>query len=408
MNILMLSDVYFPRVNGVSTSIATTRRSLHDLGHATTLIAPAYPGKERNGCVAGNLLLRVPARSVPFDPEDRLMRWGCLRRTVARLDPRAYDVIHIHTPFIAHRLGVHLGREWGIPVVETYHTFFEEYLHHYLPVLPARIARAAARRLSRKLQRGVDGFVVPSSAIAVALQDYGIDIPLRVVPTGLDLDEFSPGDRATFCRRHGLDPARPTLVYVGRVAHEKNIGFLLEMLAQVRKRVPEVMLIVAGDGPARHNLRRKTRRLGLERNVLFIGYLARGQALWDCFAAGDAFVFASKTETQGLVLLEALALGVPVVSYAALGARDVLVPGCGAVIVEGGVEEFAAEVIALLRDPARRETLAEGALRYVRSWATGQTSQRLVAFYQDMVEERRQPGPLSHRRTGPASSPAGS
>ena len=390
MNILMLSDVYFPRVNGVSTSIATTRRTLHDLGHATTLIAPAYPGDVCNGRVADNVLLRVPARSVPFDPEDRLMRWGCLRRTAVQLDPRAYDVIHIHTPFTAHRLGVHLGREWGIPVVETYHTFFEEYLHHYLPVLPSRIARAAARRLSRNLQRGVDGFVVPSSAIAAALQDYGIDIPLRVVPTGLDFDEFSPGDRAAFCRRHGLDPARPTLVYVGRVAHEKNIGFLLEMLAQVRKRVPEVMLIVAGDGPARHKLRRKARHLGLERNVLFIGYLPRGQVLWDCFAAGDVFVFASKTETQGLVLLEALALGVPVVSYAALGARDVLVPGCGAVIVEGGVEDFAAEVIALLRDPAWREVLTEDAQRYVRSWSTEQTCQRLVAFYQDMMETRRQ------------------
>jgi 1,2-diacylglycerol 3-alpha-glucosyltransferase len=386
MRILMLSDVYFPRVNGVSTSIATSRKTLHSLGHNTTLIAPAYP--EEGGSVhePGNVLLRVAARQVPFDPEDRLMRWGYLRRMAARLSPRDYDIIHIHTPFMAHRLGVRLGREWGLPVVESYHTFFEEYLHHYLPVLPTSLARAVARRLSRNLQHGVDGFVVPSSAIAAALQDYGMDIPLRVVPTGLDLDEFSPGDRAAFCQHHGLDPARPILVYVGRVAHEKNIDFLLEVLARVRKRVPEVMLVVAGDGPAKAALQRKAQQLALVRNVRFIGYLPRGQALWDCFAAGDAFVFASKTETQGLVLLEALALGVPVVSYAALGARDVLVPGCGAVIVEGGVEDFAAEVIGLLRDPVRRGCLSEQAVRYARTWSTHQTCQRLVAFYQDRID----------------------
>ena len=400
MRILMLSDVYFPRVNGVSTSIATTRKTLHQLGHETTLVAPAYPGDGDNLHRPGDVLLRVPARRVPFDPEDRLMHGGSLRRLAKRLSPDDYDVIHIHTPFVAHRLGVRLGRAWGLPVVETYHTFFEEYLHHYLPILPATLARAVARRLSRNLQRGVDGFAVPSSAIAAALQDYGMEIPLRVVPTGLDLEEFSPGDRASFCRRHGLDPACPILVYVGRVAHEKNIDFLLEVLAQVRKRIPAVMLVIAGDGPAKPALQRRAQRLGLEHNVLFIGYLPRGQALWDCFAAGDAFVFASRTETQGLVLLEALALGVPVVAYAALGARDVLVPGCGAVIVEGGMEDFAAGVVALLHDPARRAALREEALRYAETWSTLQTCQRLVAFYQEMLDARRQPEAAQYLDSG--------
>lgn len=400
MRILMLSDVYFPRVNGVSTSIATTRKTLHELGHHTTLVAPAYPGADSSEHAPGDVLLRVPGRRVPFDPEDQLMRWGSLRRLGERLCPDDYDVIHIHTPFMAHRQGVRLGRRWGVPVVETYHTFFEEYLHHYLPILPSSLARAVARRLSRNLQRGVDGFVVPSSAIAAALQDYGMDIPLRVVPTGLDLDEFSPGDRAAFCQRYGLDPERPILVYVGRVAHEKNIGFLLEVLARVRKRVPEVMLVVAGDGPAKAALQRKAQQLALARNVLFIGYLPRGQALWDCFSAGDAFVFASKTETQGLVLLEALALGVPVVSYAALGARDVLVPGCGAVIVEGGVEDFAADVIGLLRDPVRRSCLSEQAVRYARDWSTHQTSLRLVAFYQDVIDGLRQQETVDYLDSG--------
>ena len=381
MKILMISDVYYPRINGVSTSIATFRRALHARDHQTLLLAPEYPGRSK----ADQAVVRVPSLYLPFDPEDRMMRPGPLRRSIRDLARQRFDLIHIHTPFIAHRAGVRMARELGIPVVETYHTFFEEYFHHYLPLLPRAWMRLAAREVSRRIGRHLDGLIVPSPAIERALRGYGLKVPIRIIPTGLDLAEFTPGDGARFCRAHGLEPGRPTLVYVGRVAHEKNIGFLLDVLDQVRNARPDVRLIIAGEGPARGDLQRRVARLHLNDNVVFVGYLQRGEPLWDCYAAGDAFVFASKTETQGLVLLEALALGVPVISTAELGTCDVLKDCGGALLAEPEAGDFAARVLKVLDDDALRQALsARGRLDAAR-WSIESTTCALIGYYEALL-----------------------
>ena len=124
------------------------------------------------------------------------------------------------------------------------------------------------------------------------------------------------------------------MTYVGRVAHEKNIEFLVKVFAKVRETIPDAMLVIAGEGPARESLRQLVARLGLDADVHFAGYLDRNTGLLDCYAAANVFVFASRTETQGLVLLEAMAQGAPVVSTAELGTRSILKPGCGALVVE--------------------------------------------------------------------------
>jgi glycosyltransferase involved in cell wall biosynthesis len=323
---------------------------------------------------------------VPFDPEDYLMKRRTLSRLTETLRAESYDIIHVHTPFMAHHFAVKLSKHRSIPVVETYHTHFEEYLHHYIPFLPKTAGRRIARSMARWLSNGVDGFITPSHAISYSLQHYGIDSPIQVVPTGLDLGEFLPGNRQAFCQRFGIDPSRPSLVYVGRVAFEKNIGLLIEVVAHVKRRLPEVLLIIAGEGPAMCSLKRMCESKGLHNNVLFVGYLPRGQPLWDCFTAGDLFVFGSKTETQGLVLLEAMALGVPVVAYAALGAGEVLTADAGAIIVEGGPEVFANAVVYLLQDRDERLALAEKGRLYARRWQTLQTTERLVDFYQSIID----------------------
>ncbi len=170
------------------------------------------------------------------------------------------------------------------------------------------------------------------------------------------------------------------------MAFEKNIGLLIEVVAHVKRRLPAVLLIIAGEGPAMCSLKRMCESKGLHNNVLFVGYLQRGQPLWDCFSAGDLFVFASKTETQGLVLLEAMALGVPVVAYADLGAGEVLTDDAGAITLKGGPEIFANAVICLLQDRDARLALAEKGRLYARRWQTLQTTERLVDFYQWIID----------------------
>lgn len=387
MHVLFISDVYFPRVNGVSTSIRTFRQDLAHCGVDTLLVAPGYTapaapvGAALNEASDERAVVRVPASPVPRDPEDRRMRWRALTRALDDLAPRGFDLVHIHTPFIAHYAGVRFARRANIPCVATYHTFFEEYLHHYVPMLPRAFSRLLARHFTRSQCAAVQALVAPSEPMRAVLTGYGVTTPIHVVPTGLAVDRFRAGDGRAFRARAGIAPGRPLVAYIGRVAHEKNIGFLLRVFAQVLKCVPQALLVIAGEGPAREGLRSQVAALGLEPHVQFAGYLQRDSALLDCYAAADVFVFASRTETQGLVLLEAMAQGTPVVSTAELGTRSILVPGSGALVVPEEPEAFAAAVVRVLGDARLREALAVRGLAYARSWSSSAMAARLAGVY---------------------------
>ena len=379
MRVLFISDVYFPRVNGVSTSIRTFRQDLAAHGVETHLIAPRYETRAQAAEEPG--VQRVASAGVPRDPEDRRMRWGALTRALDGLAPSAFDLVHIHTPFIAHYAGVRFARRAGIPALATYHTFFEEYLHHYLPVLPRRVGRWLARSFTRSQCDDVRGLIAPSEPMRAVLLEYGVNTPIHVLPTGLPADRFHAGDARAFRARAGIPADARLVTYIGRVAHEKNIGFLVEMFAEVRRRVPQAMLVIAGEGPARAGLQQQVSSLGLAPHVHFAGYLDRDTALLDCYAAADVFVFASRTETQGLVLLEAMAQGAPVVSTAELGTRSILVPGSGALVVPEEQGAFAAAVVRVLEDRELHQQLAQRGRVYARNWSSSAMAGRLTELY---------------------------
>jgi 1,2-diacylglycerol 3-alpha-glucosyltransferase len=376
VRILFISDVYFPRVNGVSTSIRTFRTDLHALGVETVLVAPCYPGAPPQTDV-----LRVASAGVPKDPEDRRMRWGALTRTLDALPLADFDLVHIHTPFVAHYAGVRWARRAGVPCVATYHTFFEEYLHHYLPVLPRALGRFAARHFTRSQCAAVQALIAPSEPMRAVLLQYGVTTPIHVLPTGLPADRFRAGDGAAFRAQAGIDAERPLVTYIGRVAHEKNIGFLVQMFVRVLAQVPAALLVIAGEGPAREALRAQVASLGLSSHVHFAGYLERDTTLLDCYAAADVFVFASRTETQGLVLLEAMAQGAPVVSIAELGTRSILVSESGALVVPEDAEAFAKAVVRVLADADLRAELAVRGRAYARTWSSAAMARRLAYLY---------------------------
>ena len=390
MRILKISDVFFPRVNGVSTSIDTFRRDLTALGHEVVLVAPSYPrGSADPRETPDPSIHRVPARAVPRDPEDRIMSFGGLRRALAALTQRKFDVVHIHTPFLAHYAGLRFAREQGAPVVATYHTLFEEYLHHYVPLLSRRITGGLARRFSRSQCNRLDAVIAPSQAMQQALLTYGISSRIEILPTGLPAERFQAGDGSAFRRRHGLEEKRPLLLFVGRAAHEKNIGFLLEMMLELRKRSPDALLLIAGEGPAAHSLRAQTTRLGLDGAVRFLGYFDRGGELQDCYSAADVFVFSSLTETQGLVLLEAMAQGVPVVAIPRMGTIDILGPGLGCRHAPNDRKGFAEVVSGLLADGGALSALGAQARRYAETWASIKMAQRLAALYASLTPAAR-------------------
>jgi 1,2-diacylglycerol 3-alpha-glucosyltransferase len=399
MRVLFVSDVYFPRVNGVSTSIRTFRSDLAQLGVESTLVTPSYPGAAEDQDPS---IIRVPSGAVPRDPEDRRFLGGPLRRVMNHELAAKVDLVHIHTPFIAHYAGVRFAREHRLPVVATYHTFFEDYLHHYVPILPRRIGRWIARRFTLSQCADVAELVSPSAPMRDALRAYGVTAPIEVLPTGLGAESFVRGDGARFRQKFSLPADRPLLLYVGRVAFEKNIDFLLRMFVRLRVRRPDALFAIAGEGPARPHLERLARELGIQESVRFIGYLDRARDLPDCYAAGDAFVFASRTETQGLVLLEAMAQGTPVVSIAELGTRSILTEGSGAYVVPEEEDAFAAAVVEALELPAAAERRAQ--LRaHAGSWASLAMARRMLAFYERVLS-----APVAQIRPGSHRDPVSS
>lgn len=382
MNILFISDVFFPRVNGVSTSINIFANELKALGHQVTLIAPSYGEDEKHE----DWIVRMPSHKIYFDPEDRLMNYGKLKALLPWIKERHFDLIHIHTPFTAHYVGIFFGKKLDIPVVETYHTFFEDYLHHYLPFIPQFISRKIARTISRRQCNAVDGIVSPSKPMLDVLKQYGIQTPAEVVATGLDDSSFAKVDGEHFRISHNIPLAQPLLVFVGRVAHEKNIEFLLEMHVKLIKKHPEALLVITGEGPAEESIKNSIARLDIANKVRMIGYLDRSHALVQCYKAADIFVFASKSETQGLVLLEAMAQGTAVVAIAELGTKSILIEGEGVLIAKDDIEDFANKVSILLSDDSKRKAIGEKGRIYAQEkWGASVLAKKVAKFYKTTI-----------------------
>ena len=382
LKILFISDVYFPRINGVSTSIRTFVKQMQDMGHTVHLIAPEYGVKTEDEA----WIKRIPARSIYFDPEDKLMKYGVALDGLMALRAEEYDIVHIHTPFVAHYLGLKLAHLLDVPCVETYHTFFEDYLHHYLPFIPKGIAKGIARFISRRQCNAVDAIVAPSQPMLDVLRQYGVKSKAEVVPTGLQAHSFAKADGAAFRAKYGIAADRPMGLFVGRVAFEKNISFLLRMWVDLIKKQPNALLVVAGEGPAEVSLHALSKELNLEDNIKFIGYLDRNTELNACYQSADVFVFSSLSETQGLVLLEAMAQSTPVVAIAELGTKSILVEGEGALIAPHNEMIFAEKVHTLLSNKSVRNALGKTAYHYAKTrWTDRAQAERMINFYKDVT-----------------------
>ena len=380
MRVVMVSDVYFPRINGVSTAIQTYQQALRAYGVEVSLVAPDYglPCSEP-------WISRVSARVVPRDPEDRLVRWGKMHEAVEAAVDQGADLIHVQTPFVAHYAGSYAARRYGVPVIATYHTLFEEYLKHYAPLVPAALLRGLARRFSRRQCNSLDAVIVPSQAIHKRLLSYGVTTPMFVLPTGISLQMPPDGARQAFRARFGIDESRPVALFVGRVALEKNIDFLLDVVALARESVPDILLLIAGEGPALSPLRQNVVDRGLQGCVQFIGYLDRRTELPACYAAADVFAFASRTETQGLVLLEAMAAGLPVVALAEMGTVDILGAHRGALVPDDNPADFSLLLTRVLRDAGLRRRLSADGRAYAAEWSDESLAGEMAQLYRRIV-----------------------
>jgi len=372
----LFTNNYLPMLGGVSTAVETLRATLGTLGHQPFVVAPRMAR-----AVADPGVIRVPAVPAPTYPDFSLpLPIGpALAR---RIEALALDVFHVQHPFLLGVTARRLARRQGRPLVFTYHTLYDKYAH-YVP-LPRPLVAARAVAWSIGFANTADLVVAPSAGLAARLRAQGVRQPIAVVPTGVDVDRFRPGHRAAARAALGL-PAPPLLLYVGRLDREKNVGFLLDAFARVAAVHPEVALVLVGRGTSEGALRRRAARLAARARVHFVGGVTH-DAVVRYYQAADLFVFASTTETQGLAVLEAMAVGLPVVAVRASGVEEAVVDGVSGLLVPEDREAFAAAVLGLLADAGLAGKLAAGAREAALPAAATPLGARLVALYRRLLD----------------------
>jgi glycosyltransferase involved in cell wall biosynthesis len=382
VKIALFTNNYLPFRGGVTTSVETLRRGLEARGHETWVFAPRLEG----AIDAHPRIVRYPSLPAATYPEFALaVPWFGAAARRARTE--RFDVFHAHHPFLLGPAARRLARADGRALVFTYHTRYDKYAH-YVP-LPRRLVEAAAIGLSTRFARRADAVIAPSALIRDELVARGVGAPIAVVPTGVDLGHFAPGDRGAARRQLGLSADDLVLLYVGRLDREKSVGRILMAFERVAGTVPKARLVLVGHGTEAAALRSHARALPAGDRIAFLGVRAH-ETLVDCYRAADVFVFASETETQGLVLAEAAACGVPAVSVSGPGCDEVVRDGETGVLTKASPAALADAVIGLLFDTDRRARMAARARAVAeREFTVSLQIDRTLAVYEAAAERVR-------------------
>lgn len=374
MRISMFSDSYYPYISGVTRAVATAKATLESMGHDVTVFCPAYPGAGVEPGVHRLPSLKAPTNStyyvaVPF--------FAGLSRAVAAIRP---DVIHIHSPFNLGRAGYRTGRRLGIPVVFTYHTMYNMYAH-YVPLFGKNVSRVV-EDMAFRVARSVDAVVTPSGVLADYLRSHGVSSPVIPIPNGVNVREFQSGDPSFLKSSLGIAGNTPVVLTCGRLGVEKNLEVLLRAFALTVNSV-DAALVLIGDGPQRETLHQLAASLGISGKTFFAGSVPPGR-MPDFYAGADLFLFSSLTDTQGLVVVEAKAAGLPAVAVGALGVKDMVKDGEDGYLCENSPSDLAAKVVRLLADKALLSAMKDKARVNAQAFSREASASRLVECYRSV------------------------
>lgn len=375
LRIGIFSDSYKPYVGGVVRSIETFSKELKKLGHEVYIFAPNYPGIPDEKDV-----FRFP--SIPSTYKGFYLGLPFSRRLNDFLASHPLDIVHVHSPFILGRLGARVAKRLGVPLVFTYHTLYDQYTH-YVPFLRG-LSKEITRKVAVDFCNRCDLVITPTEIIGKHIQGMGVKTNIRWLPTGIDLTEFNNNDRTWLKLSLGLEPDAPVLLYVGRIAKEKNITFLIDVFTLIVREHSKVNLVLVGEGPESKNLKKYAAELQLADRIHFTGKLLR-PALVNAYCGADIFVFGSVTETQGIVIAEAKAAGLPVVAVNAFGVSNMVADGEDGYLLEMDPQAFTRQILNLLRDHDLRQRLGRKALENARQFSAQLCAEKLVEYYQGLI-----------------------
>lgn len=309
MNIGLYTDTYFPQISGVATSIKTLKEALEKQGHNVFIFTTTDPNVKK-GTVEPNVFR---FSSIPFVSfTDRRIAFRGLFEATKVAKEVNLDIVHTQTEFALGTIGKYVAHQLDIPAIHTYHTMYEDYLHY---ILNGHLLRPYhVKQFVKSYLKNMDGCIAPSGRVEELLRRYGVQIPIRVIPTGVDIQSMNSDANRDVRKDLGIDADAPVILTLSRIAAEKKINHILNVLPAIIEEIPNVKFVIAGDGPDVKVLQEQVERLTLEDYVIFAGNVDHGD-VGNYYRMADIFVSASDTETQGLTYVEALAAGTPCVVY---------------------------------------------------------------------------------------------
>ncbi len=378
LRIALFSDSALPILNGVSISIRSLVTELRAQGHSVTIFTAAHfkyrdpdPNTIRFPAIETPWTKNYPLAFPPFYPMLREFR------------KHTFDIVHTHTPFTIGYVGLRWAESHDLPIVSTYHTLYDRYAH-YIP-LPRRYIRFKIAKHTNFYYNHVDHVITPSEASMKWLRRHSVITPITVIPTGISIGSMI--DRAEARMALGAGPDERILLYVGRIAQEKNLGTLFEAAARVFSEDRRLRLWLVGDGPFQEEARSMVRALGIGDRVKFVGFVPR-EEVDPYYAAADLFVFTSISETQGLVVQEAMSFGLPAIVASGGGASASVEQGISGFVVRNEADDVAAHIRRVLDDERLYSQLSEGARESVREFSTVEMGRRVAELYDEVIGER--------------------
>jgi 1,2-diacylglycerol 3-alpha-glucosyltransferase len=384
LHIAFFTNYYHPVVNGVVRSVASFRENLVKQGHNVFVFAQS----DSNYTDSEPFIFRYPSLPLPLGDISTAIP---VSPFVDQLLPiLKLDVIHTHHPILLGQTAARKAEELGLPLVFTFHTQYWEYTH-YIP-FPQEVIqdflKNAVHRWLREFMQKCQHIIIPSESLReILVRDYGLHERYSVIPTGTDLEPFLQADGKSLRAEHGWHDEK-VLVSVGRLAPEKNWDTLLQAFAKVYEKHPGVRLVLIGDGTARQTLETLSAELGITDRVTFTGALPFEQ-IPRYLKAADLFAFASVTETQGLVTIEAMAASLPVVAVDGPGTRDIVEHGKQGFLVENDPDALAGALNQLLSDPQKMKRFSSNALKKARTFDVKELGKQLIGVYEQAIQDKK-------------------
>ncbi|MDR3325065.1 MAG: glycosyltransferase [Spirochaetaceae bacterium] len=411
MRIAIFTDAYWPRVNGVSVSIDAFSHALLRLGHKVLIVCSEYPEsmdvgrlvrEEADDAGPQPEIIQVSSFEFAISKEDRIAYAHKVFWVSRQVEAFAPDIIHLNSEFIIANFGSYCAKRLKLPVVYTLHTLWEEYGLQYFPVFPAPVVRFIAKCVFKYVLTRCNVVIAPTAQVIDVIKRYKVKKETFLLPTGIDPKylTFSPEQKEVFRRKmielHPSLAGKRILLFAGRLTREKNVAFLLNLLPAVFEKHDDAVLLIAGNGPCHDELMRLSAARGIRERCVFTGYLDRTD-LGLAYAMSYMLVFPSLTETQGLVTIEAMYSGLPVVAIGSMGTLMVMNGDNGGFMVKNDAGEFAARVLELLEDGDLYARKAFEAKLHAGAWLIDSMALKLLDIYRHTIE-----------RYGRASNPSDS